>query len=127
MFSLILTLIGIALVAVLALATLYYGGVAFKQGASAAEAAQVVNEGQQVRAALTLYQNAHGETASSLDELVTNKYLSAAPKGWALVDGYAYTPTLDEGVCLAANRKVGIDLIPQCSDAEYATTAPCCR
>lgn len=42
MFSLIITIISIALVAALALATIYYGGSAFRQGADAAHVGQVI-------------------------------------------------------------------------------------
>lgn len=56
MFSLVLTVIGIALVAVLALATLYYGSDALTRGADRAKVAKVLNEGQQIQGALVLYQ-----------------------------------------------------------------------
>lgn len=41
MFSLIITIISIALVAALALATLYYGGDAFRDGHAAAQASKL--------------------------------------------------------------------------------------
>lgn len=45
MFSLIITIISIALVAALALATLYYGGASFSRGKEGREAARLINEG----------------------------------------------------------------------------------
>ena len=44
MFSLIVTIIAIALVAALALATLYYGGSAFNQSSAKAQAAKLLNQ-----------------------------------------------------------------------------------
>lgn len=61
MFSLIITVISIALVAALALATIYYGGSAFNKGSDGAKAAQLINEGQQVNAAIAM---ANAESAS---------------------------------------------------------------
>lgn len=55
MFSLVITIIAIALVAALALATLYYGGDAFESGWADAQAARLITEGQQLLAASELY------------------------------------------------------------------------
>lgn len=54
MFSLIITVIAIARVAALALATLYYGGPIFNQGAERAQATKIVAQGQQILGALDL-------------------------------------------------------------------------
>lgn len=56
MFSLIISIIAIALVIVLAGASLYYGGDAFNQGTAKGEFAKITNEAQQVAAAITLAQ-----------------------------------------------------------------------
>lgn len=88
MFSLIITIISIALVAALALATLYYGGTAFNKGSATAEASRLINEGQQVNGAVTMY-NADfqsGATAvavTNLTGLVTATYLSSVPSSFA--------------------------------------------
>jgi hypothetical protein len=55
MFSLIITIISIALVAALALATIYYGGSAFNRGSDGARASQLINEGQQINGAVTMF------------------------------------------------------------------------
>lgn len=54
MFSLIISIIAIALVAALALASIYYGGSAFQEGSADAEASTAVNQGQQIQAAVTM-------------------------------------------------------------------------
>jgi hypothetical protein len=91
MFSLIITVVAIALVVVLAIATVYYGGSAFKQGASAAKAATIVNQGQQIVAAMELFNAAKGRypgTASveGIDELVSTGYLTEKPTVVAVVE-----------------------------------------
>jgi len=80
MFSLIITIISIALVAALAVATLYYGGDAFTRGAADAAAAQLMNAGQQVQGAVVLFANDHaGARPVSADDLTVNGYLSGVP------------------------------------------------
>jgi hypothetical protein len=55
MANLIITIISIALVAVAALMGAYYGGAAFLEGAAKARANKVLNDFQQMEAALNLY------------------------------------------------------------------------
>jgi sensor histidine kinase regulating citrate/malate metabolism len=50
MFSLIITIISIALVAAIAVATLYYGGTQFSQGTAKATADQIISAAQQIAA-----------------------------------------------------------------------------
>jgi len=79
MFSLIITIVSVALVAVLALATLYYGGDAFTDGASAAGAARVANQAEQLLAASDVFYAQVGRQPNSIDELVSSGYLKTAP------------------------------------------------
>lgn len=101
MFSLIITIISIALVAALALATLYYGGAAFNKGAAGATAARLINEGQQINGAVALYRADVGAGSSAavvtdLAGLVTEGYLSSVPAD------FAATTTLASGQVTAA-------------------------
>lgn len=79
MFSLIITIISIALVAALAVATIYYGGDAFNQGTTKAKASTIVNQAQQVAGANTLFKSNTGSFASDVSALVSNAYLGSAP------------------------------------------------
>jgi type II secretory pathway pseudopilin PulG len=83
MFSLIITIISIALVAALAVATLYYGGQQFSQGTAKANADQLISAAQQIAGANTLYANANSglfdANAAGVNDLVSNQFLSAAP------------------------------------------------
>jgi len=81
MFSLIITTIAIALVAVLAVATLYYGGATMSQGTVKAQAAQYVSEGQQISGAVIAYYADHTQYPTDLTDLVAEGYLSDIPVG----------------------------------------------
>jgi hypothetical protein len=92
MFSLIISIISIALVAALAAATVYFGGAAFNKGSAGADASTFINAGQQVAGAFTLA-FADGYSPATVDDLnsgssVTNNevYLAQVPtyKGTAL-------------------------------------------
>lgn len=83
MFSLIITIISIALVAALALATLYYGGDAFNQGRAGAFASQLINEAQQVQAAVQLAE-INGADRATVQDLVDGEYLTQAPAEYPL-------------------------------------------
>jgi type II secretory pathway pseudopilin PulG len=78
MFSLIITIISIALVGALALATLYYGGSSWTRGNATAAAATATNQGEQIRAAMAVYYLDHGQYPASLAEL-EGDYLRAIP------------------------------------------------
>lgn len=80
MFSLIITIISIALVAALAIATLYYGGSAFSQGSAKAVADTVIAQAQQIAGANTLFANDNGGTyTTSPAALVSGNYLTVSP------------------------------------------------
>lgn len=57
MLNLIITVISIALVAVLAAASVFYGGRAWSEGSVSASASHVISSSQQVAAGITLYNN----------------------------------------------------------------------
>lgn len=79
MFSLIITIISIALVAALAVATIYYGGDAFNQGSSKARASTIVNQAQQIVGANTLLRAETGSFAASMSDLQDGGYLASLP------------------------------------------------
>jgi O-methyltransferase involved in polyketide biosynthesis len=106
MFSLIITIISIALVAALALATIYYGGSAFTRGGDAAKASQLINEGQQLQGARTLAA-ADARANSTMDDLTNGGYLSQVPAGWTMGANDFVTAAQTEAVCDAVNEKSG--------------------
>lgn len=120
MVNLIITLISIALIAIVAVAALYNGGDAFRQGSANASAAQLVNAGQQISAANILYANDNGGTyATELSTLTdNNEYLSSiprVPKGFEVntdITGNLIKVENTAGsieVCEAVNKQGGYD------------------
>lgn len=115
MFSLIITIISIALVAVLALASIYYGGAAVGQGSDSARASQLINEGQQLQG-LAAMSTAQGNTVTAVDDLVDTGHLSQAILPWE-VDGAAFVrpaaavaadeSTLTGAACTLVNERSG--------------------
>jgi hypothetical protein len=84
MFSLIISIIAIALVAALAGASVYYGGEAFSNNGAKADASTLINHGQQVNGA---YQLAIANNDATIDTVIANaalaqlspKYLTSLP------------------------------------------------
>lgn len=129
MFSLIVTVVAVALVAALGLATFYYGGTAFKDHSTKAKAAQVVMEGQQISAAVDLYRAKNNALPPTLDTLTLNgEYLSSRPNSsWSFSTDYVVYPMSDIEACKKANKVLGLDLadIPLCSAVTGKTI--CCQ
>ena len=121
MFSLIITIISIALVAALSLATLYFGGDAFNQGSAKAAAATIVNQASQINGANTLHyldNNAYasGDATALEGALVDGGYLSSMPSpgnnggSYSVAADVAPTITLDnvpQAVCEAVAVQAG--------------------
>lgn len=90
MFSLIITIISIALVVALVAATMYYGGSALNQGTVKADASGFVAGAQQIAAALTMYETeGNGGTVALYNKsdnqhdfinlLIADNYLATVP------------------------------------------------
>jgi hypothetical protein len=128
MFSLIIVTIAITLVAALAAATLYYGGNAYEEQRVKADAARLVNEGMQVKAAAEYHRVQQGALPSSIEQMVEGEYLKAglADSAWSTSNGYALVTNVPENRCLMANQQLGIDNIPSCDDPGYSNKPVCC-
>lgn len=127
MFSLIIVIISIALVAALALATMYFGGSAFNKGGSSATSARLANEGTQLRGTLALYHQETGEKASAFEQLVTSQHLSGRIEGWNFADDVIWQTITDEAVCTEINTRAGYATSPSCSDPDIANKTVCCE
>lgn len=118
MFSLIISIISIALVAALAAATVYFGGAAFNKGSAGADASTFINAGQQVAGAFTLA-SADGFTVDTVASLNTGAdsdgeiYLAQVPtyKGTAFAVettgdvNYAKIDVKSDQVCEEINKR----------------------
>ena len=119
MFSLIITIISIALVAALALATLYYGGTAFNKGSTGATAARLINEGQQINGAVQILKadvaanSVVGGTAPATVTGLAPDSLSQVPAGWdgaaTIAGGVVLTSTAPTAeVCAEVNKRANL-------------------
>ena len=117
MFSLIITVISIALVAALAVSTLYFGGDAFNAGSDKAKASTVVNQAQQIDGANTIFRLDTGAFAASVDALVP-EYLASAPVvddtiasggSYSISDDTVSLSGVNSEVCERINEQVGVD------------------
>ena len=79
MFSLIVTIISIALVAALAIATIYYGGNSFLEGSTRTAAATLLNQGAQIAGSTMLYSTDQQTVPSRPSDLVGQHYLKELP------------------------------------------------
>ncbi|MNR71807.1 hypothetical protein D3C71_24850 [compost metagenome] len=117
MFSLIIAIISIVLVAALAIAVIYYGSTAFNKGAAAAEASKVLVQGQQLLGAADMHYADHN-IWPSLAELESKDYLNMVPSVSARGAAVPWTTPLErrpvfllqqnavsEEVCLAINER----------------------
>lgn len=133
MFNLIITIISIALIVVMAVASVYYGGEAFTQGTAKGNASALLQQSQQINAAVVLANN-DGATFTTVESLGTgnNDYLSAAPvppakvasTGWSFAASGDTTVTLTaQDVCEAVNESAGLDLDAGTAGMQYMNAA----
>ena len=139
MFSLILTIIAIALVAVLALATIYYGGSSLNRSSDSATTSEALNKGNQIQGAFELYRADHGTLpVGTADEikatLISSNYLQSWPEAksssasqWSLINDYATLSGLTQSQCESINQQMlGSTTIPACSAAGNEGKSYCC-
>ena len=102
MFSLIITIISIALVVALVAATMYYGGTALGQGTTTADQAAFVSGAQQITGAAALYKAIEVSTPTGVAgapaslTLVGKNYLTAAPIVKSKLPADAWTITANK-------------------------------
>jgi hypothetical protein len=128
MFSLLLVLVSILLVAVLVLATLWFGGGGFTGGQESATAARVVNESAQIQGAVESYKvNNSDSLPSSMTDLINGGYLNGTPSAsWSFATDSVQSSILDQTACLRADKMLGFSFstVPGCS--LYPNTTVCC-
>jgi len=111
MFSLIIVVISIALIAALALATIYFGGHTFLEGKPEAEAARYINEGQQISGAIRLYQaEHHGELPGNLEADLVGRYLKDMPEAgtnWDIATDAIIKSVANADTCETVNKRAG--------------------
>ena len=131
MFNLIVSFIAIALVAVLAIAGVYYGGTSLNTAGEKAYATRLINETEQIKGAVALFKADAGRLPENLNELLEDgKYLQQAPSpDWrgdlSFIQLTNKSVTAD--ICLTFNQNRGIPFVPSCNDEVYKGTVACCK
>lgn len=131
--SLVLVLMGVLLVAILAVATTFYGSSVTAKSQAAAQAAQLLNQSAQITTASAAYAAEHnGSKPSVLADLVTGHYLSAVPNGWldpsnAQAQELISKMVLSADTCRVFNAQQNIDGIPSCASLGTLRTSVCCQ
>lgn len=90
MFNLIVSVISIALLAALAIASVFYGGEAFTNSSEKANVTTIVNQAQQIAGAAALYrtENGYNPPVGVIDSshALVGKYLAQVPVGSRVTD-----------------------------------------
>lgn len=151
MFTLIITIIAIALVTVTILTTVWYGGSSFSKGRAKAEAAQALSESQQIVGAINLYNIREGTWPTNLQTLTQpaadkSIYLTSIPasalqtaEAWELKSeagetatpdikrNFVIKPVSNEEACIQINTTLGREApktIPTCDS--ITSGSGCC-
>lgn len=139
MFSLILVLVGLVLVAAIAIATIYYGGEAASEGSANAEASALLAQVAQIASASAAYTADHdGIRPTTLEQLVSKNYLSSIPPGWEEPTADGEVPITSKVIdslsaCQLFNKKQGVfdetqeDGVPLCDEITSLTNPVCCK
>jgi hypothetical protein len=122
MFSLLITIVSVALVAALAIATIFYGGEAYRNGKTRAVATSAITQGQQLLAAAELFRVHKGRWPLNSQELIDANYLKSVPEPvpniagtaaraeWTQVQegapAYWVLRNVSESVCREINQQV---------------------
>ena len=138
MFNLIVAVFSVVLIAVLALAAIYYSGDAVSVRAIDAEYARLANGASQVKGAFEMHNVKEGaypqapDTEGYFNALTSNGYMSTPLKGPWTIDGKQITHPIDgQEVCARMNFDAGFkietveDGCPPCDDADFAKWPAC--
>ncbi len=133
MANMILSVIAIALVAIIVVVGVFYGGTMFSSYQAEAQATRLIGEAEHIAGTVSMYANEQHVLPTHLTDLVEKEYFSEAPaKGvhtpWKLSKGYAVN-AIGSGTpihqsCLSARRRWGFDAVKHCADAEAAGCTP---
>lgn len=124
MFSLIITIVSIALVAALAVATIYYGGSAHSEARRVAEASTAINAMQQVHAAVTMYRMDKHTLPPDIAAL-EGDYLRQVPEGdFTFGNDYLLSYVENQDNCEAINKK--LEFVPSSAQDTNGNGLPEC-
>lgn len=116
MFQIIVAVVAIALVAIMAIAMIWYGGSVFSSAGEKGRFDGYVQQGTQIQASIKLYNVDTGGLPSGTSDaqfstLQTNNYLSSTPPGgWIIDNQVIYKPLTDNAQCKRFNQYAGKDV-----------------
>lgn len=120
MFSLILSLMVVALIGIVVFMGSYYMGNGAFAAKDQASATTVINGASQINGAIKLYEAQHrGNPPESLDAMVEAGYMKSIPDGeWAFADDAVKNTGVKESICQQVNKRLhGTTDIQSCSDS----------
>lgn len=128
MSSIIITIIAIALIAILALAGMFYGGSGLLGNRDDAVASQVINQSSQIIGAIDLYRtNNAGAVPVDSEQLIDGGYLKAMPDAsWTFSDDGIARSGLTDTQCAAINKQLTGDPTVNTCSAGAPSAAVCC-
>ncbi len=115
MFQMIVAVIAVAIVALLAIATIFYGGGVFTSSGERGKFDGYIQQGTQIQAGLKLYNvdtgtMPTGSSSSQFTTLESNNYLTSTPPGgWVIDNQVIYKPLTDNAQCKRFNHYAGAD------------------
>jgi hypothetical protein len=140
MFQLVTGVIAIVLAALIAIMALFYGGSVFTDNSGKAMYSKYLNGGQQIQAAVQLFQSQNGyfPTGTSqqiLNSLIDGDYLSQIPDGrWIIQEDKLVRELQTNDQCKAINVAANYDVTtlpagmngcPPCADSAYKNWPAC--
>lgn len=128
MSSIIITVVAIVLVAILAIAGMFYGGTAMLGKRNDATAAQVINQSSQIVGAVELFKtNNAGTSPATAQALVDGGYLRDMPNtSWHFSDDAIVRTDLTDKECAAINKRLTGDPEIKACPSGVPGTAICC-
>lgn len=130
MANLIVTVIAIALIGVMTLAAVYYGGSAWMKSQAQAQAGTMANEAMQIEGAVSVFHSELGRYPADVSELVAQNYLSSGAElqEWTFTQEGALSligdDTQAQRACLEARKQQGLDAEAYCDSVMAAGCAP---
>lgn len=130
MHSLIIVIISIALVAAIAVSTLFFGGDAVTSGNSRALAAARLNELNQTAAAVEYFRSVNHRLPNTMQELLDGDYLRTVPNQEIFFEpDYVVVRAESLEQCQAVNQQLNYQETPSCAELAHLNDVPitvCC-
>ncbi len=129
MSTLIITLIGVVLTAVIILAGYFYTGSITSDASVTAQTTGYLNEAKMVNSAYEMYASENaGSAPAGITELVSSNYIKQPSTKWTLINSGGVIMEADnisDKICKEVNKRAGVTGIPSCSTANLPDIACC--